>query len=264
VQVRHIAWDVLIVSLGNDGILAKNVVYELWRHGNVFTAFRGPQPRINRLARFTLLLRVDCGMREQEMLGHSLGIRPKTQRRTSVKRARTSRQIPKLRLGDLTTHDQLAMKRCELQRLDQNLFANREIAHRVVNGRAMGTRDGLDGRGCEKVGAGHVTPLVAAAPPRPVVCGDCETPASRAARLLSMMAMSCALNVFAFREGERGSKREKWPFLSFSKRIWRRTCAAPSIEEKSAEGEGLSMGGPRVLGGADAQETSARATHTAY
>ena len=99
------------------------------------------------------------------------------------------------------------MKRCELRRLDQNFFADREITNRVVNGRAMGTRDReeVDGRGCEKVGAGHVTPLVAGAPPRLVVCGDCETPASRAARLLLTMAMSCALNVFAFREGERGS-----------------------------------------------------------
>ena len=69
----------------------QNVVYELWRHGNVFTAFCGPRPRIKWLTRFTLLLRVGGSLREQEMLGRGLGVRPKTQRRTSVERARTAR-----------------------------------------------------------------------------------------------------------------------------------------------------------------------------
>ena len=72
---RYIAWDILIVSLGNDGILAKDVVYELWRHDNVFTAFRSPQPQINWLTKFALFLRVGCGLREQETLGRGLGVK---------------------------------------------------------------------------------------------------------------------------------------------------------------------------------------------
>ena len=139
---------------------------------------------------------------------------------TTICRPRTQfPTIPKFRLGDLTAHDQFAMKHCELRRLDQNFFANREIANRVVNWRAMGTRDGPGARRSrwarlQKSRVAARDAIVAAAPPRPVVCGDCETPASR----------------------ERGSKREKMAVSVTFEAYWRRTCAAPSIEEKSAEG----------------------------
>ena len=47
--------------------------------------------------------------------------------------------LPKFRLGDLTAHDQFAVKCCELGRLYENFFADTEIVDRVVDGCLPGT-----------------------------------------------------------------------------------------------------------------------------
>jgi hypothetical protein len=54
--------------------------------------------------------------------------------------------LPKLRLGDLTAHDQLTVKCCEFRRLDQDFFPDAKIIDRVVHGCSSGARDGLGTR----------------------------------------------------------------------------------------------------------------------
>jgi hypothetical protein len=122
-------------------------MYELWRNDNFdFTAFHGLWSRVNQLTWSALLLRVGSGLGEQEMLGHGLTSDMTRPRRIHLSSVHLS-TLPKLRLGDLTAHDQFAMECRELRRLDQNFFADAEIVNGVVNGRATGTRDGLGTRG---------------------------------------------------------------------------------------------------------------------
>jgi hypothetical protein len=73
IEERYFARHILVVRLCNDGILIKDVVYELWRDDNFdFATFDSLRSRVNQLTRSALLLRVGSGLRKQEMLRHSL------------------------------------------------------------------------------------------------------------------------------------------------------------------------------------------------
>ena len=62
---RYFAWHILIVRLCDDGILIKDVMYELRRNDNLdFAAFYGLRSRVDQLTWSTLLLRVRSGLRE--------------------------------------------------------------------------------------------------------------------------------------------------------------------------------------------------------
>ena len=80
--------------------------------------------------------------------------------------------------------------------------------------------DGRDGAGA---GARFAAPLAGDGAVGALVCGDCSPPPSRAARLLLMMVVSCALNDSRSASARGEVKVKLWPLLSFSRPTLRRT-----------------------------------------